>query len=74
MCLDFQKVADSIAAMTCVVSVEKLADGGCGEIRIVTGNKSYIDSIEHPMQDVVMRSRKFVPNSLLFRIRYIQPI
>ena len=64
MCLDFQKVADSIAAMTCVVSVEKLADGGCGEIRIVTGNKSYIDSIEHPMQDVVMRSKKFVPNSL----------
>ena len=31
---DFQKVADSIAAMTCIVSVEKLPDGGCGEIRI----------------------------------------
>ena len=48
MTVDFQKVADSIAAMTCIVSVEKLADGSCGEIRIVTGNRSYIDRIEHP--------------------------
>ena len=61
---DFQKVVDSIAAMTCVVSVEKLPDGGCGQIRIVTGNKDYIDSIEHPVQDVVMLTKSFVPNSL----------
>ncbi len=61
---DFQKVADSMAAMTCIVSVEKLPDGGCGEIRIVTGNKAYIDSIEHPVQDVEMLTKKFVPNSL----------
>ena len=53
-----------MAAMTCIVSVEKLPDGGCGEIRIVTGNKAYIDSIEHPMQDVVMLTKEFVPNSL----------
>ena len=64
MNLDFQKVADSIAAMTCIVSVEKLADGGCGEIRIVTGNKAYIDSIEKPAQNVEMLTKKFVPNSL----------
>ncbi len=63
MNMDFQKVADSIAAMTCIVSVEKLADGGCGEIRIVTGNKAYIDSIENPMQNVEMLTRKFIPNS-----------
>lgn len=61
---DFQKLADSMAAMTCIVSVEKLPDGGYGEVRIVTGNKAYIDSIENPMQDVVMLTRKFVPNSL----------
>ena len=61
---DFQKVADSIAAMTCIVSVEKLPDGGCGEIRIVTGNKAYIDSIEHPAQDIVMLTKTFIPNSL----------
>ena len=61
---DFQKVVDSIAAMTCVVSVEKLEDGGCGEIRIVTGNQAYIDSIEKPVENVVMLTRKFVPNSI----------
>jgi diguanylate cyclase (GGDEF)-like protein len=64
MTVDFQKVADSIAAMTCIVSVEKLADGSCGEIRIVTGNRSYIDSIEHPAEQVKMLTREFVPNSL----------
>ena len=64
MSIDFQRVVDSMAAMTCVVSVEKLPDGGCGEIRIVTGNKAYIDSIEHPIQDVVMLTKEFVPNSL----------
>ena len=63
MSIDFQKVADSFAAMTCIVSVEKVPDGGCGEFRIVTGNKAYIDSIEHPMPGVVMLTEKFVPNS-----------
>lgn len=63
MSIDFQKVVDGIAAMACVVSVEKLPDGGLGEIRIVTGNKGYIDSIEHPAQDVEMLTTKFVPNS-----------
>lgn len=62
--MDFQKIADSIAAMACIVSVEECADGSCGEIRIVTGNKAYIDSIENPLQDVQMLTKKFVPNSL----------
>ena len=64
MSIDFQKVADSMAAMTCIVSVEKLPQGGYGDVRIVTGNRAYIDSIEHPMQDVVMLTKQFVPNSL----------
>ncbi len=38
--VDFQKVVDSIGAMTCVVSVKKLENGGHGEIRIVTGNRA----------------------------------
>ena len=45
--MDFQNVVDSIGAMTCVMSVEKLEDG-YGEIRVVTGNRAYIDSIEKP--------------------------
>ena len=64
MGIDFQKVADSMSAMTCVVSVEKLEGGGYGEIRIVTGNKAYIDSIEHPPGEVVMLTQKFEPNCL----------
>ena len=28
-----QAIADSIDAMTCILSVEKLPDGGCGTIR-----------------------------------------
>ncbi|WP_026525181.1 GGDEF domain-containing protein [Butyrivibrio sp. MB2005] len=60
--MNFQNVADSIKAMTCIVSVEKLEGGGHGTIRIVTGNKAYIDSIEHPMDGVAMLTDKFVPN------------
>lgn len=62
--MGFQEVVDGIGAMTCIVSVEKLEDGGYGEIRIVTGNKSYIDSIEHPAPGVEMLIQKFTPNSL----------
>lgn len=62
--MDFQNVADSIGAMAAIISVEKLPDGGYGEIRIVTGNPSYIDSIEKPLQDVEMLTRSFEPNSL----------
>ena len=46
--MDFQAVVDAIGAMTCVVSVEKLENGGRGKIRIVTGNEAYIRSIERP--------------------------
>ena len=62
--MGYQEIADGIGAMTCIVSVEKLEDGGYGEIRLVTGNKSYIDSIEHPAPGVEMLTQKFTPNSL----------
>ena len=62
--MSFQQVVDGIGAMTCVVSVEKRPNGGYGDIRIVTGNRAYIDSIEHPMGDVQMLTTKFTPNSL----------
>lgn len=62
--MDFQAIVDGMAAMTCVVSVEKRPGGGYGDIRIVTGNKSYIDSIERPMGDVQMLTTRFTPNSL----------
>ena len=62
--MDFQKFVDGFHSMTCIMSVEKLPDGKYGEIRIVTGNKAYIDSIEN-MPDVPQAfSNKFIPNSL----------
>ena len=61
--MKFQELVDSMAAMTCVMSVEKLDDGGYGEIRIVTGNKAYIDSIENPVGSITMLRDRFVPNT-----------
>ena len=52
--MDLQQFVNQIDAMTCIMSVEEKKDGSCGEIRIVTGNKAYIDSIVHPSPDVPM--------------------
>ena len=70
--MDFQKFVDGIYPMTCVLSVEKRQDGRCGEIRIVTGNKRYIDSIERPVYDGILKQSVkegavFVPNSLYYK-------
>ena len=64
--MDFQKLADCFSAMTCIISIEKLPDGNFGNIRIVTGNKAYIDSIEdtkHHLAANQMVSNKFIPDS-----------
>ena len=62
--MDFQAFVDSIDIMTCVMSVEMLDDGKYGDIRIVTGNKAYISSIEQVWDGPQLMSTKFVPNSL----------
>lgn len=62
--MDLQKMVDSIDAMTCVMSVEDLGNGRYGDIRIITGNKAYIDSVEQPSQGVELLVSKFIPNSL----------
>ena len=62
--MDFQKFVDGFHTMTCVMSVEKLPDGKYGEIRIVTGNKAYVDSIENMPDAPKAFSNKFIPNSL----------
>ncbi|MBR4718640.1 MAG: EAL domain-containing protein [Lachnospiraceae bacterium] len=61
--MDFQTIVDGMSAMTCVVSVETLPDGKRGKFHIVTGNKVYIDSIEHPAPGTKMLKEKFVPDS-----------
>ena len=64
MATDFQNLADGLGAATSVMSVQVLEDGSCGEVRVVAGNKAYIDSIERPAGDYSMRTNKFVPGSL----------
>ncbi len=61
--MDFQSFVDNIPTAACVVSVEKLGEDNYGKIRIVTGNPSYIDSIEKPYENVTMLTKKFIPNS-----------
>ncbi|SDB64254.1 hypothetical protein [Butyrivibrio sp. INlla16] len=62
--MDFDLIVNSMGAFTCVLSVEKLPDGNIGDIRIVAGNKAYIDSIENPIQELNMENRTFIPNSV----------
>lgn len=60
--MDFQAYVDGFASMASIISIEKLPDGGWGTLRIVAGNKPYIDSVEHPVGGVEMLIKKFVPN------------
>ena len=65
--MNFQNLADNFHAPTCVISVEKNPDGGYGEIRIVAGNKGYVEPFEHPVHAHNSQSpaeNKFIPNSL----------
>ena len=61
--MDFQALVDSIQTMACVVSVEKKPDDSYGVIRLVTGNKAYISSIEAPAPGTEMLTDKFTPNT-----------
>lgn len=64
--MNFQEYVDKFETMTCILSVERLENGGYGEIRIVTGNKLYIDSIERPnfKGAAAINQGKFIPDSL----------
>lgn len=61
--MDFQTIVDGIAAAACVVSVEKLDNNSYGKVRLVAGNRSYLDSIERPDPNMAMLNNKFIPNS-----------
>lgn len=61
--MDFQTIVDSIPTAACVVSVEKQENDNYGKIRIVTGNRPYLDSIERPAAQLTMLTQKFIPNS-----------
>ncbi|MBO4418705.1 MAG: sensor domain-containing diguanylate cyclase [Oscillospiraceae bacterium] len=64
--MDWKSFADRFEPMTCILSVEKLADGGFGAVRIVHGNGKYIDSLALAAGGVEIGSDKraeFIPNS-----------
>ena len=61
--MKFQEIVDNIGPAACIVSIEKLDGGNYGKVRIVTGNRSYIDTIEKPMGDMKMLANKFVPDT-----------
>lgn len=61
--MNFQSFVDSIPTAACIVSVEKLDGNNYGKLRIVTGNRMYIDSIERPAENLTMLTQKFIPNS-----------
>ncbi len=61
--MDFQKFVDGFDTMTCVMSVEDLGRGKWGEIKIIAGNKAYVDSIENAENMPEAFSKKFIPNS-----------
>ncbi len=61
--MDFQKIVDGMSAKTCVISVETFPDGRYGNFRIVTGNRAYIDSLEHPVSGMEIFKTTFIPGS-----------
>ena len=62
--MDFQNFIDNFVSVSCVLSVERKTDGTCGTIRIVCGNKAYIDSLKVVKgADSPASPREFVPNS-----------
>jgi diguanylate cyclase (GGDEF)-like protein len=67
--MDFQKYIDGFYAISCLLSVEKKEDGGYGDIRIVAGNRKFVEMVEHPpyAMDAGMPEIKFEPDSMYDR-------
>jgi len=61
--MNFQSFVDSVPTAACIVSVEKLENDNYGKLRIVTGNRPYLDTIEKPAENMKMLTQEFVPNS-----------
>ena len=64
--MDWNNFVSGFDSMTCIISVEKTPEGGCGTVRIVTGNKQYLDSLALAAGGVEIGSEKktaFIPNS-----------
>ena len=63
--MDFQQFVDGFGPMTCIMSVQVFPDGNYGNIRILCGNKAYVNSIENPDNIAFsgMLKNEFIPDS-----------
>jgi len=64
--LDWKSFVEHFETATCILSVEEKPGGGCGTVRIVTGNDKYIDALALAAGGVELDSDEktdFVPNS-----------
>ena len=61
--MDFQTIVDSMPTAACIVRVEKKGPDDYGKICLMTGNRTYLNSIERPLDQVQMLTNKFVPGS-----------
>ena len=72
--MNFQELADSFHAPTCIVSIRKKENGEIDEMRLVAANAGYIEPFEHPVMTdlsdmpgvpaIFQEPKKFIPNSL----------
>ncbi|MBR6836816.1 MAG: GGDEF domain-containing protein, partial [Oscillospiraceae bacterium] len=70
MSKDFQAFVDNFIAPACVLSVEKAGNGPHRTIRIVAGNRAYLDTIEKPVPGLNDHPKEFIPD--LIYTNYIQ--
>ena len=70
MSRDYQAFVDNFIAPACVLSVEKAGNGPHRTIRIVAGNRAYLDTIEKPVPGLNDHPKKFIPD--LIYTNYIQ--
>ncbi len=62
--MELQQFADFFLPMTCILSVEVFPDGSYGNIRIVTGNRAYLDGTAYykEVDSLEVYNKKFIPN------------
>jgi diguanylate cyclase (GGDEF)-like protein len=61
--MDLQEYVNQFDSMTCIMSVEKLSNGGYGKMRIEVGNKAYVASFEKNNDTPIDMpfGKKFIP-------------
>ena len=61
---ELQCFVDTFKPYTCIMAVDKMPGGRYGEIRIVTGNKAYLDSVNDPINadSPARKDGRFIPD------------